>query len=547
MRCTGVACLLVIELLFGCGEVKKKQTSNSRTGSAVSDVRTSSDAAGNVQEAASKTPPQVIVIGGAAAPENPGTPIPPGENKPSICTPTDLAAISINAGGSYVLACDIDLDGLAWVPFVFSGSLDGQGHTIKNMKLTANTTSTLLSLGLFTSLTDGATVKNLTLSNFVLNCNAASASNDLVFNSCGALAGVSKGTVTSVTVTDVTLANNSTITADGYYRTALGGLLGTMSGGSINDCSTTGSISVTQPTGSSFGIGGGTYSGGLIGDVVGDSTISRARAAVAIMNPGGAGPNNYLTFAGGLIGLADGSATVTVADSQASGQVGASVAAGGLIGGIGAWNGTGYGQMTALTVVHSSASGLSVSQNDAGGLVGYVMLDVGSNTLNIKTSYATGGARAPTAGGLIGDSWTEGSTLNLANCYASGASGSSTTDSRAAGGLFGSLLWASGDKPEPTLAVTNCYANGAVTGSASSNDLGGWVGNFSGTATVANFTSSIWNRSITGVVRAFGNVVSSSNAYAVSSAAMSSQSTFVGWDFTNTWIMPAGGGAPQLR
>ena len=52
----------------------------------------------------------------------------------SITTRAELAAITNNLAGSYVLDCDIDLAGEPWKPLgenkynVFTGSFDGNGH-----------------------------------------------------------------------------------------------------------------------------------------------------------------------------------------------------------------------------------------------------------------------------------------------------------------------------------------------------------------------------------------------------------------------------------
>lgn len=50
-----------------------------------------------------------------------------------ISTPEALAAIADAPGASYVLDCDIDMAGVRWIPFGFSGKLNGQGHTILNL------------------------------------------------------------------------------------------------------------------------------------------------------------------------------------------------------------------------------------------------------------------------------------------------------------------------------------------------------------------------------------------------------------------------------
>lgn len=60
-----------------------------------------------------------------------------GESAPvSISDANGLAAIAKNPQGNYVLAADIDMRGVDWSPFVFSGTLDGAGHTIYNVSIT---------------------------------------------------------------------------------------------------------------------------------------------------------------------------------------------------------------------------------------------------------------------------------------------------------------------------------------------------------------------------------------------------------------------------
>ena len=74
----------------------------------------------------------------------------------SIATAEDLAAINSNLSGNYVLTADIDLGGAEWTPigsfvqlgsegeeaetpdpaYAFTGTFDGQGHTISNFVIT---------------------------------------------------------------------------------------------------------------------------------------------------------------------------------------------------------------------------------------------------------------------------------------------------------------------------------------------------------------------------------------------------------------------------
>ncbi len=45
-----------------------------------------------------------------------------------------LMAMADNPGGSYVLGDNINMDGVEWKPFAFSGKLDGQGYSIYNLE-----------------------------------------------------------------------------------------------------------------------------------------------------------------------------------------------------------------------------------------------------------------------------------------------------------------------------------------------------------------------------------------------------------------------------
>src|SRR5512133_2730639 len=46
-----------------------------------------------------------------------------------------LLAMAEQPDGYYTLGADIDMNGVAWTPFAFTGSLDGAGHTIYNLTL----------------------------------------------------------------------------------------------------------------------------------------------------------------------------------------------------------------------------------------------------------------------------------------------------------------------------------------------------------------------------------------------------------------------------
>ncbi len=52
-----------------------------------------------------------------------------------IFTPEDLLALAADPAGRYYLGADLDMTGVDWTPPAFSGSLDGRGHAIYNLRV----------------------------------------------------------------------------------------------------------------------------------------------------------------------------------------------------------------------------------------------------------------------------------------------------------------------------------------------------------------------------------------------------------------------------
>lgn len=95
----------------------------------------------------------------------------------TISTPDDLDKVRYDMTGDYVLANDIDMTGRSFVPFgivnnttagKFTGTFDGQGHTIKGLKYDVSDKG---EVGLF-SQTDNATIKNLIIEDAYFKGNA---------------------------------------------------------------------------------------------------------------------------------------------------------------------------------------------------------------------------------------------------------------------------------------------------------------------------------------------------------------------------------------
>ena len=95
----------------------------------------------------------------------------------TISTPEDLDKVRYDMTGDYVLANDIDMTGRSFVPFgivnnttagKFTGTFDGQGHTIKGLKYDVSDKG---EVGLF-SQTENATIKNLIIEDAYFKGNA---------------------------------------------------------------------------------------------------------------------------------------------------------------------------------------------------------------------------------------------------------------------------------------------------------------------------------------------------------------------------------------
>lgn len=125
----------------------------------------------------------------------------------SISTIDELANIKNDPSGSYYLTQDIDMNGYGcWEPFEFKGTLDGKGHSIKNMMVVNS------DAGLFSGI-KGVTVQNLSLEQVYIKGSSY----------VGGIAGEAEG--------DNTIRNCYVSgTLEGSYYS--GGIIGRYSGGS---------------------------------------------------------------------------------------------------------------------------------------------------------------------------------------------------------------------------------------------------------------------------------------------------------------------------
>ncbi|TAL31036.1 MAG: hypothetical protein EPN93_18610 [Spirochaetes bacterium] len=295
------------------------------------------------------------------------------------------------------------------------------------------------------------------------------------------------GIADSTTISDchVTGILDATATATG-----VGGFAGSLMSSTVTGC--TADVDVTD---------GDSSVGGFAGSVV-SSTISDCIVTGSVVSYDG----NCIA---GVAGYVSGSSSFT--GCLFSGTVVGANVTGGILG-----HGEGL-------VSRCRSTGTVTSSGDhAGGIVGE------TTNITITESWATGDVRGTyNFGGLVG--WISvSSTCEISNCYARG-----NVTHTGSGDNFGGLL---GYGIGSALTIINCYATGAVTQSGTT--YGGFVGYIDGpTITNCFYYQPPKNPA-----------VGDAGGYYTTQALMLQQSTYTGWDFTNTWnIDGTNDGFPYLR
>ena len=283
---------------------------------------------------------------------------------------------------------------------------------------------------------------------------------------------------------------NSTIT--GSY--SIGSVSGSdVVGGLIGELDHTGSFlnnySSATVTGTDFDIGG------LVGESSGNISNSYATGNVS-------GASNV----GGLIGEVSND---SVSTSYATGTISATnSSSGGLIG-------ISYGYTE-----YSYATGdvSSTGNGYVGGLVGEIYEG------EVNESFATGNVTSTDerTGGLVG--YSEGS---ISNSYASG----NVTGTTEVGGLLG--------ENTDIASISNSYAFGYVTGTS---NVGAFLGKNDGT-----ITGGYWNPESGGQPVGIGTDNNSQTVTGLLIPNMKMESSFSGWDFTNTWTIDEDNSYPYLQ
>jgi len=355
----------------------------------------------------------------------------------------------------------------------------------------------------FTGQFDGL---SFTISNVVINgTNGGNESKSGMFRNLGAGAYVHDFTVNNVSYTQ-TVAGNS------YMGAVIGWAQGSSwpaNGGNTNvvrlsNITVSGTINVTNGTGSMGDGGLGGFAGVIIDSVVSGITVNATSGSISAAG---------CTRVGGLVGYAYDPSSIASSSSNLE-IASAASSAGGLVG---------YHHNCGLTVTTSKATGnVTGSGGQLGGFFG------NSNCpFTITKSVATGTVTSSSAGAHFAIGGFCGSYCNATDSYATGNVRAADTTSSRKGGFCGY-----------TCTISNSYSTGNILYNSgggvyvqdnTSTDTGGLCGQ-SASCTVSN---SFWSTDTSLATSPGGGT-------GVSTAKLQDRSFLVsnGWDFASTWRTP---------
>ncbi len=222
-------------------------------------------------------------------------------NSTPIANGASFAGMMSNPGGSYKLVSDIDMTGITYTPFEFSGTLEGNGFTVKNLTLSTESGN----FGIFTKIS--GTISNIVFEN--ISIRTSSYGSAFVGGVCGELTGnlnriIFKGTVSG----------------QGGDSADIGGLVGKMSSGTISYCESYATVigNSIENAGSTGGIVGFAQGGSIEGctnygtvtgfyRVGGITGLCYVTPSGALNNLGVVTGQNYV---GGIIGFWENNASI---------------------------------------------------------------------------------------------------------------------------------------------------------------------------------------------------------------------------------------------
>lgn len=419
-----------------------------------------------------------------------------------IYTAADLVNADWKDDNRYILMADLNMNDAfgTWTPVAFRGTLDGNGHIIKNLHISVEGgTQDSYLYGLFSSF--GGTVKNLALSD--INIDISGDFSDYVY--IGGLAGETArfGATIENCYVSGRIGANTNLTSD-IYRVDVGGLVGTISGSptTILSCANFSTISVdSSGTPEAVSVGGLIGSEGTWADTV---TVSRSINSGNITADG-----NGLFCIGGISGTVR---KGNISCCKNAGVISVNSETGTVdIGGIVGWS-DGSGSSCIFQCGNSgeiSGTGRALSGTYGGSGAGGIL---GGNhyqsSVSIEDAYNSGDiSLEDTYRGLSG--------------YASKAGG--------AGGVIG--------QAQHNINMKRCYNYGAITSNALSNDVIISNGGVVGFAKTSNIQNCYWRSDTADIIGLSRETSTVSESGTLSVLNANYQNAYVGFDFNSVWTM----------
>ncbi len=477
---------------------------------------------------------------------------PEGDSFLLVYDAASFLSMKDNPGKTYSLVGDIDMSGVTWTPFAFSGILNGNGFTVSN--LTVNDASTCT--GIFSSLT--GTVRDI---NFA-NLHVTSTNTNPSAGQVGGIAGEvkDKGSIERVQILSGSIkstygrvggfvgglygnaivrdcVNYATVEATGYdgYGAA-GGIVGwyETNAGTLLNCENHGTVTGMNYTG---GVAGRIYGSVLtIGNLKNDATVSGRNYVGGVigelyptasqnlsLQAENKGAVNGQSSVGGVLGqlycYAGGTVTVTVTGMTNSAPVNGTTSIGGVIGYL---YSHAYSSSIYTTIVDGvTNTGNVTGVNQVGGIVGFGTTDTyetkvinSTSTAVITAEHTVGGIAGYMENVLIDSCSNAGSTVTATGyllqdskyyTYLGGYVGrgagvyncenaveiETTKQGQFVGGIAGHL----------TYSLVNCKNTASVTAESCSY-VGGLAGQINSSASAVTFSG----LSNTGDVRGVGYV-----------------------------------------
>lgn len=351
-----------------------------------------------------------------------------------------------DASGNVKLLADIDLGGKSWAPIgghtscayqetttpaarPFTGTFDGNGKTIKGLKLAVNDNKTN-TCGFFGALLQ-ATVKNLKFTDVTLDYTATGISSNHI--ALGTVVGYMYDAV--LDNIEVTASFSGLVTSTGAKHVSLGGIAGMAVSSkampcAIRNCTFNGSI--TNDIGSKYSNSNTACVGGIIASISGKSpdmveiTNCRNNATIDVKahHIGGIIANTFATHITGCVNA--GNVTANYSSSRTVDSSINGVRLGGIMGYCSSQSKTSY-----TNWVDNCTNTATIASSEAASWVGGVAGLIKCFTL--KNSTNKGNVIAPAGCGalLIGVIQSSTTQSDVSNCYIKGSIGTSASSLKA--------------------------------------------------------------------------------------------------------------------